>query len=346
MSRQTMTRIAPVLGMLAAGQALADPCPPMHQAFLHTVLGSSYITTDAPIGSHIAETSDFRLPSYQCTGAVVDHVILPQPRVLGINPAFAGSDTATKGQYIYPTNIRGIGVAVQSNWGSICRNGLPLPKDQRFFPFTGEICAPPTTPYSLMMTVFLIKTAPIAPGSHFVNLPLYRITMDGVEWATGSANIRTIVTGCSMPDYVTRPIQVPLGDHYTNDFSGPGSFTASRDFTINLTSCAGGGGTQPDWNYFRGDYANITFEGVKGSTIIDGEQGLLSLQADATAKGVGVQILRDDGSPVPLGREVQVGRFYSNLTPLRFKARYMQLEGERVTAGSADAAANFTVTYR
>lgn len=82
--------------------------------------------------------------------------------------------------------------------------------------------------------------------------------------------------------------------------------------------------------------------------IVDAGQGVLGLNSEATASGVAVQVLKQDGTVLPLGVDVPIMPVQDGTTNLQFGARYIQTAGDASgpQPGIANATANFTITYK
>ncbi|MCY1457178.1 hypothetical protein D9M71_744450 [compost metagenome] len=95
--------------------------------------------------------------------------------------------------------------------------------------------------------------------------------------------------------------------------------------------------------------AHIRLEPTAGSTTVDPRRGLFSLGGSSTAKGIGIQILKDDAqTPVELEADVAQGVIpVTGGMQLKFNARYYQTAPTKdVVAGSADGSLAFTITYK
>ncbi|RPE01261.1 type 1 fimbrial protein [Candidatus Pantoea deserta] len=77
------------------------------------------------------------------------------------------------------------------------------------------------------------------------------------------------------------------------------------------------------------------------------ESGVLALNDTSTARGVGVQILNENEQSVSLATPFRVASFplSSALITVPLFARYYQI-ADRITPGSANAVANYTITYQ
>ncbi|MEN0617379.1 fimbrial protein [Klebsiella indica] len=131
---------------------------------------------------------------------------------------------------------------------------------------------------------------------------------------------------CSLAD-ISKDQTVILGDVAASTFTGSGSVSTEAPFTITLEDCPLG--TNDAVISFTGNIAGF------GNTAMSTD--------DIDTTGVGVQIL-DDSVPVSLSGTV-VKTLTEGTNELEFAARYVAM-GEKVKAGSANATANFTVSYQ
>lgn len=129
---------------------------------------------------------------------------------------------------------------------------------------------------------------------------------------------------------------VDLGQYRVDSFSGTGSTSSAVPFYINLIGCSAE-------TYST---AAITFNGITA----DGNNKALSLAArqagDTTAGGVGIQVLQDNKVLALDGTTPSAPKpFDETGVRLGFQAQYIALN-QTVTPGSANAVADFTITYQ
>jgi major type 1 subunit fimbrin (pilin) len=129
---------------------------------------------------------------------------------------------------------------------------------------------------------------------------------------------------------------VNLGQYRQDGFDGKDSVSSPVGFDIKLTGCA----TETFKN------ASLTFD---GNTILDEEKILApvaSQSGQTIATGVGIQILQNNKLVTVNGsKATDAIKLNEGDSTLRFQAQYIALANE-VTAGSANASANFTITYQ
>lgn len=120
---------------------------------------------------------------------------------------------------------------------------------------------------------------------------------------------------------------VELGDVASNVFTGQGTFSTSKGFTIDMTGCADSVNT-----------AKVTFSGETAT-----DTALKTSAGNTT--NVGIQILQNgtplkvDGSTPSTAQNLVEGN-----NVLEFSARYVALSNN-VAAGEANGSANFTLSY-
>ncbi|MBR8207450.1 fimbrial protein [Burkholderia cenocepacia] len=238
---------------------------------------------------------------------------------------------------IYPTSIPNVGMRIVSPRGEVA-------------PFSSG--APPgwETPWNVNYApkIQLIKTGNITESGVLSGAyAYYRANTDGGQVLAeyrfaGPVLVTPKVPSCT----VTTPrIQVPMGKTLASTvFTGVGATAPSQSFEINL-SCSGG-----DKGTSAKVYVTLTDATNPGNT-----SKTLSLSKDSKATGVGLQILKGDDvlgyGPASsaigntnqwLGGSVAQGASGMSI-PLR--ARYVQTS-PRVTVGTANAIANFTMSYQ
>ncbi|MFJ4257011.1 fimbrial protein [Pseudomonas monteilii] len=190
--------------------------------------------------------------------------------------------------------------------------------------------------------VTLVKTGDIAPGLHKVDTELFTGHFD----ATGLGLVLryrlqadVLQTQCSLIGDPISDTPVDLQTWDKSHFVGKGTTTSTVPFSITLSNCRTdpGGMTR----------ATIELDPANSSTPVPGLDGVFTLTPDSSAEGVGIQVLKEDGSPLPLQREEDLQAIQDGTTVLNFGARFYQTEdASAVRAGEANGALNFTLRYR
>lgn len=147
-----------------------------------------------------------------------------------------------------------------------------------------------------------------------------------IVWRNGTGTINITQPTCSTPSK-----QVPLGDHPIGEFKGLGSSTKAQRFTIDLNNCPAG-------------MAGISYRLDAVGTVLNAVSGILALNAGG-AGGVGLQILRDDGTALALSSTISYLRNPAQGSySIPLQARYYQT-AQKITAGAANASVQFTISY-
>ncbi|WP_174389669.1 fimbrial protein [Burkholderia metallica] len=148
----------------------------------------------------------------------------------------------------------------------------------------------------------------------------------------GFDNISFQATTCAT---TTPVVAVDLGTYLVRAGSAVGSTSPARAFSIGLRCDTGIAGT-----------FGLALR-LDGSNPVDPSNGLLALTPTSTAQGVAIQVLKDDGSPLPLGTpwDVAASASASETVVVPLRARYFQL-GTRVVPGTANGMATFSIDYR
>lgn len=136
---------------------------------------------------------------------------------------------------------------------------------------------------------------------------------------------------CEVANSPSAPLQVPMGDVSKTEFDAAGATAAPQGFTLVLRNCP-----------VTAHNAMIEFDG----TSVTGNNAILALTPVAgVATNVGIQISDDTNTVVPLYTASKGYPLSStNDNELKFVARYISTD-TTVSPGSADATANFSVTY-
>ncbi|WP_313275082.1 fimbrial protein [Stenotrophomonas sp.] len=241
---------------------------------------------------------------------------------------------------IYATDVPGVGVTLVVNVVPVLSTGFYYPGVVRLA-LQNQFYIPSGT-----FEIAFIKTAEVV-GSGQVALPgLFArqyLEGDGPGKPVLTASFRGAGTSIVPPTCVASAgsanIAVDLGRVSSSSFTGVGSVSPSRDFSIDL-DCG------------SLDKAGATI-GVRLDAVQDvsGAPGVLRLAAGAdSAQGVGIQLLQRQGAG-----ESQV-RFAENIVlatapvsagrlSLPMRARYMQTQAGQVTPGKGNGVATFTIQY-
>lgn len=279
----------------------------------HSVsFGNVIVQRDLAVGSEIASvsTGDYAV-RVGCTGSFVYRQELSK-----------WGSPSSLGNKIYNTNIPGVGVQITDEyWGNV-------PFDAAMnFPAGGAL-----GPY-LGYRVKLIKTGDItggtlgagtlARGSIVNEFYLSDVVLSGTNTVTSVA--------CSV---TTPQVDVSLGNHDKNEFSGVGTATGWQTFDIGL-----------DCN--PNARINVRIDAAQDASNIPGVMKLDDDGSGTTASGVGVELwFRPDSSAVQFGQtKYYYTSPYGGSETVQLQARYHQT-AQTVTAGQANATATFTLSYK
>ncbi|MBY4710249.1 fimbrial protein [Burkholderia cepacia] len=278
-------------------------------------------------------------------GTVIDSRTLPLegtvvtvtcPQSSGINNTVSGRWTKPEPTYnTFPTSASGIGVRIRfpnQGWWN-----------QSFTSNQKTIKSAATS-----IEIEFVKTGTISAqtsitgeiGAFWVDNYGFKVVSYQVR---GSIQIKPRVPTCSVATKLISVSMTPTGSMSSHDFSGVGSTSPQRDFSI-LLNCSGG-----DKNTSTNAYVTLTDQ-----TNNLNQSNQLSLTKDSTATGLKVQILKD-GKPLNYGPDSSeagnVNQWKAGNIPqgqgafsIPLTARYIQTG--TVKAGTANAVATFTMSYQ
>jgi len=251
---------------------------------------------------------------------------------------WAADPGAASGQDgVYATNLPGVGLRIREQ----------TPPQVLYWPRRRTpLSAGHYTPMASYI-VDLIKTGPLHEGR--LQLPTDAASRRyGALQATalqfaGDVDIVLNKPTCSVAPG-SEQVPVELGKPSVRDFHGPGSGTALRDFSLRL-ACHGGAGGDPLFVWVT--LSDASQPGNRST--------VLNLRSDATARGIGVQVLRGAGEEVRFGADSsqlgnpgqwRAGAVVNGQTrfEIPLQARYIQTQSH-VFPGSAGALATFTFAY-
>ncbi|RMQ73401.1 Fimbrial protein [Pseudomonas syringae pv. tomato] len=320
-------------------------------------IGTIYIPRDAKIGSVIgkidmeAYTPDLARLSAACAN---DGTALLEFRATATAPIHSGGLEPINGEDIngkvLKTNISGVGIRVKLEhpYSGGCNNCFTPVDGNPVVPFLAlneyNNLLVPISIVGLRNFITLVKIGPIPPGPN---------VLDGSELWSGSLTalgkvMRYGVTGTVIQAQCTvgapssaAPVQ--LGDWDRAEFTGPGFTTTKVPFHIALSNCE----TDTGAGFIA--TAHVQLDGVDGSAPVGPvNSGVFSLTTDSQARGMGIQVLKADGStPMELQTEVPLIAITPGNMSLNFYARFYQTEASsEVRPGKAKGALSFTLTYK
>ncbi len=315
--------------------------------------GDLFVGRDAPIGTVIRPqraSYEWRHSSSEliwCRGITRFDVTSPLPKI-------HGSSLVGPGEVILQTRIPGVGVVLGAGYGSTNAASMwaYVPGAGRFrwgVPHTSIMTVPnPPNGFGIRPVYFdyrIIKYAPIDPGAGPQSLAGHTLAeivheragkLVELLFSSGSINIAF----CGLPANPGSQVTVPMGTWRTGQFRGEGSYTDARVFQVPVQACQAG--TVPGNDTF----AHLRLDPRNGSSVLDAQRGILGLNSDSDATGVGVQVLKADLTPMPLTEEVQMTRLHNGDIQIPMAARYIQVGKDAPVGGVANASVGFTLTYK
>ncbi|QXH50713.1 type 1 fimbrial protein [Pseudomonas fakonensis] len=314
--------------------------------------GDLYVGRDVPEGAVIKawtfESARFNPTHIGCPVGSFFTVGTPLAKIVN-------SPLVPPGEVILQSRIPGIGIVVSAHMtgGSFLDHWSFVPAQgyQGFgVPHSVTFVGTPTDPrnaniISTRLYYRIIKIGPIEPDMG--PQPLAGHTLAEFNHA-GSGKVLEMVLAsgsinvamCGLPGAPGTQVTVPMGAWRTNQFSGEGSYTDAKAFIVPLQACQGGSlpGNQ--------QFAHLRLDPRNGSSVLDAQRGLLGLNSDSDAKGVAVQVLKADLTPMPLTQEVQMVRMQNGDIQIPMGARYIQTGKDAPVGGVANASVGFTLTYK
>lgn len=354
-----LRKLVVLAGLYLPLQALACEFPPGFFQRISFDPGNLVVGRDAPIGSLIFSSETRYTFSSVVFSAV--NINCPEQTVFEVTTPLrqeTGSPWVAPGEVLLHTNIPGVGLAVLASFGNATpgwhwqfipgqgRFGWGVPHREIVSP--AEVGGAIRVPFvnSLRYHYRLIKIGPIDPGmgpQPLAGHTLAQFTSNRsgkvleVDFSGGTLN----VAQCGLPGASSEQVRVPMGTWQVAHFSGPGSFTDTKVFYLPLRNCVGG--SEP------GNYptAYLRLDPRNGSPVVDSANGIIGLNAESDATGIGVQVMESyGGKPMRLNEEVPIFEFSDGDFDLPLSARYIQLGDDAPTAGVANASLSFTLTYK
>jgi type 1 fimbria pilin len=362
-SRATYTGLLTVLALHAAPALAIAPADPQNYCTWSSEgspplvfvqkLNTVHVPKDAPPGSVIGEfKGGFTLVEggNRARLSCFSHYGPPNPmrfRFVAETPIVPTPLPPFEDGHVLKTNIEGIGarVVLSRPFNGGASNHFDPDQGHTMVPFTSSLNRPNglgTVIEGLLFNdITLIKTGNIAPGAHAVDTLLFRSYQDYDnigEVFSYRVTANVVQSQCQIIGDPVKPNPVDLGAWERSDFTGPPFTTRTEAFEIALTSCQ----TDPAGL----TQVSIELDPANGSRAIDPDQGIFSLSDDADDDaGVGIQVVMEDGSPLPLNREVPLLSLTPGNMAQRFGAHFIQTAAQ-VKGGDAKGAVNFTLRYR
>ncbi|MCE5979905.1 fimbrial protein [Pseudomonas sp. JR33AA] len=314
-------------------------------------MGAFWVPRDAAIGTVIGTSSMTRNNNEGATVSCVwNPASPPTARLPNTAPIFSGTLPPLGGKdingHVMETNIPGVGVYMELGFpfNGVANNSfVPDAGTSPAIPYSGTMR---NQPFNVVVSAisgnaWFIKTGPIAPGPQRVNGEMFHGFLHNLGKVMEYRVSATVNQAqCSLKSDAVSADPVRLGDYTLADFKGVGPATPAVPFHITLSDCEDANAPNPA-------PANVYIEldGANGSVPTVPAEGRFSLGGGSDAAGVEIQLLRSDGTPMPLQSEELVKPVSIGITQLDFQARYYQ-SAPVVTPGLAEGGLTFTVSYK
>lgn len=250
-----------------------------------------------------------------------------------------GTETSTP--KVFPTNLPGIGVKIWSEFNGTYELGDQMAPPEQWYRThsnSGNVTSVTRRIRDVYLQFYVI--GPVTPGE--VNL-----SSELIAWADSNVSsvadsltyarmtIKTRVTfdyaGCETPN-----ITVNLNTHKSQAFPSVGSTSPSTLFNFAINNCPK--------NLTSVKYTFKTAPGINLAGSGTGQH--LTLSADSSATGVGIQVLYDDETLIPFNIPIEYTDYVSSqggsyVIPM--KARYIRTG--TITGGTANSAVEFEMSY-
>lgn len=287
----------------------------------NTTLSIPQNKTTGPIGSVISIAASTAISNVACSAGTAY-------TMLKLNSAMTLSSIPD----VYNTNVPGIGVKFWDDFSGTVILGNTV----KYWYSPGVNWSGNAWLTGVKLQFYV--TGPVTPGDIQLLTPTVEAWLNTAISTAGATNYNSVniggtvsvkVMACETPD-----ITVELERHYATEFSGIGSKTSSKKFDFKINNCGAGLSS-----------VNYTFKPAPGINVIGtGSNQYISLDSSSTALGVGIQVLYDDGTNVPLNTKIKYAGYTgagNYIIPMR--ARYIQTGNVR--GGTANSAVEFTMSY-
>lgn len=315
--RQVFITLGTLLSLSIMGEANADcTFDPGYPAATYNLAHSASISVprDTPDGT-VIHTDNARVPSrttVNCSSP--DFELSGTKSLVGIQPPDLQEKT------IFPIGTTGLGF----RWSLLARGGqLYLgPYGYKYISSFNQF----SNTYFELIKIGPIKTGTEVPPGNVATFAIG--SLNPVLTLNLPQKIVITQPSCTTPD-----VTVPMGTQKTSGFSGMNSRLRPVPFAIKLDACPTG-------------INAVKYRLDPTTPLLDQTASVVALSADATATGVGVQILDNFDKALPLGAD----HVFLNYSPaggnfsIPLKAAYYQTD-KSVKGGSANTALTFTMTY-
>ena len=259
----------------------------------------------------------------------------------GIYPLLYRGVTVVASPNIYSSSVPGVGMRFRyfnaGQWWGYWPQTDTLPFPVYEVPYINETAD---------LQIDFVKTGPITAAGSITGEVAGWFAEGGKAQAqvvsirvNGSIGVTPKVPTCRV---TTPAITVPLGSMPASTFTGVGAVSPSKPFNIVL-QCSGG-----ETGTVANVYTTLTDHADPGNV-----SDTLSLASDATATGIGIQVLNGstvikygpDSSAAGNTNQWKAGTTGNGTFTIPLTARYIQT-APKVTGGTADGLATFTMSYQ
>lgn len=278
------------------------------------------VPRDAPIGTVIYESAPITnsaqdTPAFTCTAAFRWGLV---NSVGGIPPAATKVDMP----------IGNTGLA----WGLVYDNKKSTPAPLPAASLGIQQVANTHTFVSTSFSLRIRKIGPVAPGAAVEAGLLGYVNMNdefNVFIVRTSTKASVTAQSCKTPDVI-----VQMGDrNRVGQFKGVGTSLAPVSLSINLNECPSG-------------ISKVSYLLKPNTQILDAAQSVVALDAESVAKGVGLQVLNQNGEPAVLNEKIAFSEYdkAGGNFSIPLKAAYRQT-APVVGAGTANSSLTFVMSY-
>ncbi|MFL9927102.1 fimbrial protein [Herbaspirillum lusitanum] len=299
------------------------------------------VPRDTPVGTRISQWTSSSVSNYICRN-------VPANRWVG---AGVGSTLANTGQTftidgssypVYRTSLAGVGmIAAKTN------SARAIPASPTMLLSFGEQSSGNNVTTGSMparLRVALVKIAAIEGG--LVNGGRFGTAGAGQERvpdadddnfdfsqaqvAINFSSVNIIVGTCATPD-----VSVNLGSYKSSEFTGVGSSTRNRDFSVSMRNCST-------------SIQRMTIRLDPTTSILNKDQSVIALDGKSGAKGIGIKLMGNDGKAIKLNEVLNVPAYKAGAggnVDFPMQAAFYQTE-KTVSPGKASSSVMFTMSYQ
>lgn len=279
---------------------------------------------DVPINTVVYQVTGVSLPiKYACK------VNSPS----GIKPASKyGGEWPTFGSTVFPIDNTGLGFSVTFHgtdgyYEKYSTYGTKI-KEAVNPPFMGYAYEGGVVTLSIIKISDTPKGPPIIPGGSLGKLVVGDLVVMDLKMP---GDTQIVFGSCKTPDTV-----VHMGDNYKLSQFYESDELHSVGFSIKLLQCPEGLKS-----------VSYRIEKAPGISLINGLDGVMGLNKESDAKGVGLRIRNGAGQSIVLGRDYKFYDYQSSGGDfeISLNASYVRLPGEELGAGHANTEAIFIMSY-